>query len=85
MKAAPTLTVVVRGRFRPLDVPLRRDGPNVWTVLLPKDHAVHREACRAPTLTGWDGAIFALDGAEADPAIGSRETETGLELTLLAP
>lgn len=81
----PTLTVVVRGRFQPLDVPLRRDGPNVWTVLLPKSHPVHAAARRAPTLDGWDGAIFALDGREADPAIGSAETAATLELTLLAP
>lgn len=81
----PQLTVVVRGRFQTLDVPLRRDGPNVWTVLLPKVHPVHAAARRAPTLEGWEGAIFALDGVEADPAIGSGETKDTLELTLLSP
>jgi hypothetical protein len=80
----PRLTLVVRGRFQPLDVPLRRDGPNVWTVLLPKAHPIHAQSRRAPTLDGWDGAIFALDGIEVDPAIGSGETATALELTLLA-
>jgi hypothetical protein len=81
----PTLTLVVRGRFQPVDVPVRRDGPNVWTVLLPKAHPVHAAARRPATLEGWEGAIFAVDGAEADPAIGSAETGTGLELTLLVP
>ena len=81
----PTLTVVVRGRFQPLDAPLRRDGPNVWTVLLPKTHPIHAAARRAPTLEGWDGAIFAVDGAEADPAIGSAETPDALALTILVP
>lgn len=80
----PKVTLVVRGRFQPLpSATLTKVSTNAWSVRIPKGDPIHAAARRPATPEGWDGAIFALDGKEAEPALGSGEDASAVVLTLL--
>lgn len=73
-----------RGRFHPIDDATARSlASNAWEIRLPLASPAHRLARRAPTPEAWDGAIFALDGAQTEPATGSGLDRGALYLTVL--
>ena len=80
----PALALVVRGRFQAVpSLVATRVAANVWSIRVPKTDPIHRAARRAPTAEAWDGAIFSIDGVEAEPAVGSGEDADAVVVTAL--
>ena len=64
--------VVHRRRFVPLpSAVVERLPGGAVEVRIPVGDPIHQTTRRAPTPEGWDGAIFAVDGEEGEPAVGS--------------
>lgn len=60
-----------------------RVAANAWNVTIPLTDAVRKLVPRADDPAAWDGAVFALDGREAEPAIGSGSGPAGITVTVL--
>ncbi|HHO54648.1 MAG TPA: hypothetical protein ENK18_28170 [Deltaproteobacteria bacterium] len=73
-----------RGRFFPVeDASARALSSNAWELRLPITSAVHARTRRRPDPEDWDGAIFALQGAQTEPAVGSGRDRGAIYLTVL--
>lgn len=67
-----TVEVVHRNRFVPIPgATAVRIADNAWQIRLPVGDAIHNTVRRKPTPEAWDDAVFAIDGAETEPAMGS--------------
>jgi hypothetical protein len=80
----PTVELLHRNRFVPLEgataTPI---AANAWTVRIPLTEAIRRLVRRADDPEAWDGAVFALDGQETAPAVGSGGGPAGITVTVL--
>lgn len=80
----PSISVLVRNHFEPLreatGIPI---AGNAYEIHIPRDSATLRLARRDDTLEAWDGAVFLIDGAESQPALGTGETKNHLIVTAL--
>jgi hypothetical protein len=79
----PTVALLVRGRFVPLDAEAVHIAANAWEIRIPATPAVERLVRRAADPVAWDGAIFALDGRETEPAVGSGIVPGGVKVSVL--
>lgn len=67
-----TIELLVRGRF--VDLPGATATPvagNGWSIRIPDPGSSSRRTRRGPALEDWDGAVFALDGEETQPGVGT--------------
>ncbi len=79
-----TIEILHRGRFHPVpDATARVVALNAVEIALPRASRVHALCRRQPTAEAWDGAVFAVDGVEAEPAVGSGEDASGVRVTVL--
>ncbi len=79
-----SIELLHRNRFLPLDdATARQLAANVWEIRIPRGDGVHHRTRRAPQLEAWDGAVFALDGVQTEPATGSGEDASAIRLTVV--
>lgn len=79
-----TVELLVRTRFLPLPgATARRVGANAWEVHIPRTEAVARLARRGLDPEDWDGAVFAIDGEQTEPAVASGADEAALKVAAL--
>lgn len=81
--ATLTVEVLHRRRFYVIDEPrLTKVSTNSWSLDLPKDHVIHQRVRRKPTLEGWDGAVFSLNGEESEPCVATGEGRDTISLLI---
>ena len=80
----PRIELLHRRRWVALaDASARNVAANAWTLTIPLTDAVRKLVPRADDPEAWDGAVFQLDGKEAEPAVGSGVGPTGITVTVL--
>ena len=78
------LEVVHRNRFVPVtDATVVEIAGGAWEIRIPVGSAIHNTTRRKPTPEGWDEAIFAIDGEETQPAMGSGANKSHVVVTAL--
>ena len=75
--------LLVRGRFETLEAAKTKSvGPNVWELEIPHDDPGLKRARMGRRAEDWDGAVFAIDGVESEPAVGSGDSERSVRVTV---
>lgn len=78
------LEVVHRNRFVPMtEATVAEIAGGAWEIRIPVASPIHAKTKRAATPEGWDEAIFAIDGVETQPAMGSGSNKTHVVVTAL--
>lgn len=73
-----------RGRFHPLPgATSRKVGPNAYEVRIPRTDESKKVSRREHTAEAWDDAVFAIDGVQTEPGLGSGETDAYVAVTVL--
>jgi hypothetical protein len=79
-----TIELLHRRRFVPLDGAVaRKIAGNCFAVTIPLTDAVRRMVRAPERPESWDGAVLALDGVEAQPAVWSSATADAVTVTIL--
>lgn len=80
----PTIEVVYRNRFFPLDTAVAKSvGGGAWEVRIPVSDPIHAKMRIRPEPEAWDGVVFAIDGEETMPAVGSGLTKKEVIVAVL--
>lgn len=78
------IEILHRRRFVALpEATASRISANAWSIRIPLTPAVRRIVRDAERPEAWDGAIFALDGEEAQPAVGTGGDDRAVTVTVL--
>ena len=78
-----TVEVVHRNRFVAIPGATAKEiRGDAWEIRIPALDPIHGKTRRKPTPEGWDGAVFAIDGRETAPAVGSGTERDGVVVTV---
>jgi hypothetical protein len=82
--AGTSIEVLHRGRFWPLPgASATKIAANAWEITIPIDDAVRRFAKSPGDPSAWDDAVFAIDGVQTEPAVGSGGGGDAVRVTAL--
>jgi len=75
-----------RGRFRPLPgAVLKHVRANAWKVTVPRSEAVSKLLRKPVTPEAFDEALWLIDGVESIHSVGSAETGSTVDVSVLLP
>ena len=78
-----TIAVLHRSHFQDIrSATARQVAANCWEITIPAADPIHKKVRRKPTAEGWDGAVFLIDDAETEPAVGSGESAREVRVTV---
>ncbi len=76
--------LLVKGRFFEVDgAVVKSVGPNVVEITVPLESRGAQRSRRGATAEAWDEAIFVVDGAEAQTAVGCGEGRGSVRVSVV--